>query len=116
MWIRTNSGSLSTSIAGLRLEDGLAEGGVVELAVRRLLKRLADPRAQAHHLDEVVEVPGLQRRVLPVVGEAQEFLSRVLSPASRRRLRIENAVIVVEVLRPSLPSRVSFVPSLVFAS
>jgi len=31
-------------------------------------------------------------------------------------LRIEKAVIVVEVLRPSLPSFVSFVPSFVFVS
>ena len=43
-------------------------------ALRALvLGRLVQRRAQQGHLGEVVEVPGLQRGVLPVVGEAQEL-------------------------------------------
>ena len=38
-----------------------------------LLGRLVQRRAQQGDLGEVVEVPGLQRGVLPVVGEAEEL-------------------------------------------
>ena len=59
---------------GQRFEDRLAEGGIVEYAARGRLERVANPGAQAYDLDEVIEMAGLQRGILPVVGEAQEFL------------------------------------------
>ena len=57
-----------------RLEDGLAEGGVGQRLIWRQFERFADPGAQANDLDEIVEVPGLKRGILAVVGEAQKLL------------------------------------------
>ncbi len=38
------------------------------------IDRCEERAAQQKHLDEVVEVPGLQRCVLPVIGEAENLL------------------------------------------
>jgi hypothetical protein len=44
------------------------------LAVERVVQRPCDRRAQQRHTREVVEVAGLERRILAIIGEAQEFL------------------------------------------
>ena len=73
---------------------------------------LVQRRAQQSDLREVVEVPGLQRGVLPVVGEAQELarlraqVESLCSSISARTARI-----VVAVLRLSTPSVASFARS-----
>ena len=72
--------------------------------------------AQLDDLDKIVEMAGLERGILAVVREAQQLLVFGVITGSCSRLRIEKAVMVVEVLRPSLPSLVSFVPSLVLVS
>ena len=57
-----------------RIENGLAQCRIVEYATWCGLERLPNPGAEANHLDEVIEVAGLKRGILPVVGEAQELL------------------------------------------
>ena len=49
-------------------------------AARPALERPHERAAQQHHLDEVVHVPGLERGVLAVVGEAQQLARLGLDP------------------------------------
>jgi len=56
------------------MEDGLTQVGMGETAPRGLVQGLAYAGAQAHDLDEVVEVPRLEGRILPIIRKAQELL------------------------------------------
>ena len=54
-----------------RIEDALAEFGEAERAV--LADGLGERGTQQRDLHEVVEVPGLQRSILPVIGETERL-------------------------------------------
>jgi len=74
------------------LEHGLAEVGEREPVVGGCLQGFADRRAEVDHLHEVVEVAGLESRVLAVVGEGEEFLvgegvARLAEPVENREGR-----------------------------
>src|SRR5205085_1090012 len=55
------------------VEDFLRKLVVGDALVVSPLHRTVDRRAQQADLDEVVEMPRLERRVLPIVSEAEEL-------------------------------------------
>ena len=59
-----------------RLKDALGQNRVLKPTWSRTAHSAIDPRAQQADFDKVVEMPGLQGSILPVVGEAQQ-LSRL---------------------------------------
>src|SRR5262245_369148 len=54
-----------SSSESVRVPDAFRPGGN---------DRTVKSRAQQTHLDEVVEMPGLERRILPVIGKAEQLL------------------------------------------
>ena len=92
---------------GQRVEDPPAARRGAGPPPRRWPLPGAAPTQQAD-LDEVVEVPGLQRSVLAVVGEAEELARCCGSDSSARSSRTADSPrIVVALVRPPAPSEVS---------
>ncbi len=56
-----------------RIKDALGELIVPDAALPGCLNRCVEGRAHEAHFDEIVEVPGLQRGVLPIVSETEQL-------------------------------------------
>ena len=69
------------------IEDAAREIAVAAARCALVLRRLVKRRAQQGHLGEIVEVPGLQRGILPVVGEAEELAGLGLEDRGRPAAR-----------------------------